>query len=194
MVIKLDLIILYKCYRHENTSKESQKYICDNFWCVRPLPADSGHILHQQNSQKSWKMSKIAIFQKSIFFYIVAGNMIFCQKLALWTLETTQKPYIDPSTTYDCNWEKMKKIVFFTSKIKVKNFSKSIFLADEVRPPNQYWGSIHPIGAPKTPLSCCIGRTPSYWNLALKIPKYSKKRYFFTKVLFLLLLLRFECC
>ena len=73
----------------------------------------------------------------------------------------------------------------------IKIFGKSIFLADEVRPPNQYWGSIHPIGAPKTPLSCCIGRTPSYRNLALKIPKNLKKPSFFTKVLFLLLSLRF---
>ena len=75
--------------------------------------------------------------------------MIFCQKLALWTLKTTQKPYIDPPTKYDYNFGKMKKIEFFTSKIKVKNFSESIFLADEHLSPNRYWGSIDPIGAPK---------------------------------------------
>ena len=34
-------------------------------------------ILHQQNSRKSSKMSKNAIFQKSIIFDILAGYMIF---------------------------------------------------------------------------------------------------------------------
>ena len=75
--------------------------------------------------------------------------------------------------------KKSKKIGFLTPKIVIKNFSKSIFFADEARPPNQYWGSIHHIGAPKAPLSCCIGHTPSYRNLALKIPKKIQKTIFF---------------
>ena len=75
--------------------------------------------------------------------------MIFHRKLAFWTFESTQKSYIDSPTKYDLILGKVKKIVFFTSKIMVKNFSKPIFPADVVRPANQYWGSIHPIGAPK---------------------------------------------
>ena len=71
----------------------------------------------------------------------------------------------------------------------IKIFSKSICLADEVRPPNQYWGSIHPIGAPKTPLSCYIGRTHSYQNLALKFQSIPKKRLFPRKCCFCCL-----CC
>ena len=43
MVVDWDLIMLCKCYRHENTSKESKEYIFENFSRVRPLPADSGH-------------------------------------------------------------------------------------------------------------------------------------------------------
>ena len=39
MVVDWDLIMLCKCYRHENTSKESKEYIFENFLCVRPLPA-----------------------------------------------------------------------------------------------------------------------------------------------------------
>ena len=147
--LKCNLDVVYTCYRHENTSKEIQKYISDNFWCARPLPADSGHILHQQKSKKSRKIIKNAIFQKSIFCNIFAKNMIFGRKLALWAPESTQKPYIDLPTWYGYISQKVKKIVFSTSKIMVKNFSKPIFLADVVRPPNQYWGSIHPIGAPK---------------------------------------------
>merc|ERR1712185_602673 len=96
--------------------------------------------------------------------------------------ESTQKPYIDHPTQYGAILLKVEKIVFLTPKIMIKFFWKSIFLADEVRLPNQHWGSIHHIGAPKTPLSCCIGRTPSYRNLALKIPKNLIKPSFFTKV------------
>ena len=107
--------------------------------------------------------------------------MIFGRKLALWGPESTQKPYIDHPTQYGDIWQKVKKIGFLTSKIVIKNFSKSIFFADEARPPNQYWGSIHHIGAPKAPLSCCIGHTPSYRNLALQIPKKSKKPSFFLR-------------
>ena len=88
--------------------------------------------------------------------------MIFGRKSAFWGPESIQKLYIDHPTQYGVIFLKVKKIDFLTPKIMIKFFSKSIFLADEVLPPNQYWGSIHPIGAPKTPLSCCIGRTPSY--------------------------------
>ena len=134
------------------------------------------------------------IFQKSIIFYKVAGNMMFGRKSAFCVPESIQKPYIDHPTQYGIIFQKVKKNRFFDSQNHDKIFLKSIFLADEVRPPNQYWGSIHPIGAPKTPLFRCIGRTSSYRNLALKIQKYSEKPSFFTKVLFLLLLLRFGCC
>ena len=185
--------MLYWCHRYENTSKEFQEHIFDNNSSIRPLPADPGHESDWQNQENHQKVAKNAIFQKSIFFYMVAGNMIFGRKLALWGPESTQKPYIDHPTQYGDIWQKVKKIGFLTPKIVIKIFSKSIFFADEARPPNQYWGSIHHIGAPKAPLSCCIGHTPSYRNLALKIPKKSKKTPFFAKVLFLLLLLRFGC-
>ena len=149
MVIKLDLMMLYKCYRHENTSKESQEYIFENYIYVRPLPADSGHHPDRKNHENHQKIEKIAIFQKSIFCYIVAGNMIFGRKSALWTPESPQKAYIDHPTWYGYILKKVKKIAFFTSKISIKNFFRPIILADVVRPPNRYRGSIHPIPAPK---------------------------------------------
>ena len=62
MILKIDLDIVYKLYRHENTSKESQEHIFCNFLYFRPLRADSGHILHQQKSKKSRKITKIDIF------------------------------------------------------------------------------------------------------------------------------------
>ena len=77
-----------------------------------------------------------------------------------------------------------KKNRFFRPKIMIIFFSKSICLADEVRPPNQYWGSIHPIGAPKTALSCYIGRIHSYRNLALKFQSIPKNVYFHESVVF----------
>ena len=95
MAIKFDLMMLYKYYRHENTSEESQEYIFEIFSCVRPLPADSGDRKNHKNHQK---IEKNAIFQKSIFCYIVAGNMIFGRKLTLWTPESPQKAYIDHPT------------------------------------------------------------------------------------------------
>ena len=98
MAIKLDPIMLYKCYRHENTFKESQEYIFEIFICVRPLPADSGHQSGLENHENHQKIEKIAIFQKSIFCYLVAGNMIFGRKTALWTPESPQKAYIDHPT------------------------------------------------------------------------------------------------
>ena len=98
MVIKFDLMMLYKCYRHENTSKKSQEYILENFPCVWPLPADSGHHPYRKNHENHQKIEKIAIFQKSIFCYIVAGNMIFGRKSAPWTPESPQKAYIDHPT------------------------------------------------------------------------------------------------
>ena len=85
-----------------------------------------------------------------MILYVVARNMIFCRKLALWTPESTQKPHIDLPTKYEYIWGKVqKKIAYLTPKIMIKNFSKSIFSADEPLSPNQYWGSIDPIGAPK---------------------------------------------
>ena len=98
MAIKFDRIMLYKCHRHENTSKESQEYIFENFSCVRPLPADSGHQSDRKNHENHQKIEKIAIFGKLIFCSIMAGNMIFGRKSALWTPESPQKPYIDRPT------------------------------------------------------------------------------------------------
>ena len=100
MVIKFDLMMLYKCYRHENTSKESQEYIFENYIYARPLPADSGHHSDRKNHENHQKIEKIAIFQKSIFCYIVAGNMIFGRKWVLWTPESPQKAYIDHPTQF----------------------------------------------------------------------------------------------
>ena len=61
----------------------------------RPIPAtnQAGRI-----TKIIKKSKKIAIFQKSIFCSIVAGNMIFGRKSALWTPESPQKPYIDHPT------------------------------------------------------------------------------------------------
>ena len=60
--LKYDLDVLYTWYRDEIIFKESQEHISDNFLYARPLPADSGHTLHQQNSKKSQKIAKIEIF------------------------------------------------------------------------------------------------------------------------------------
>ena len=84
-----------------------------------------------------------------MILYVVVRNMIFCRKLAFWTPESTQKPHIDLPTQYEYIWGKVKKIEFLTPKIMIKNFPKSTFSADEPLSPNQYWGSIDPIGAPK---------------------------------------------
>ena len=61
--LKYDLDVVYTCYRDEITFKESQEHISDNILYARPLPAHSGHRLHQQNSKKSQKIAKFAIFQ-----------------------------------------------------------------------------------------------------------------------------------
>ena len=68
--------MLYWCHRYENTSKESKEHIFDNISSVRPLPADPGHESDWQNQENHQKIAKNAIFQKSIFCFIVAGNMI----------------------------------------------------------------------------------------------------------------------
>ena len=83
IALKFDLMVLYLCYRYENTSKESQEHIFDNISSVRPLPADPGHESDLQNQENHQKIAKNAIFQKSIFCSIVAGNMIFGRKLVL---------------------------------------------------------------------------------------------------------------
>ena len=72
-------------------------------------------------------MSKNTIFENSIFFYKVAGNMIFCRKLALWTPESTQKPHIDFPTKYEYIWGKVKKNRIFDPKNHDKKFSKVDF-------------------------------------------------------------------
>ena len=69
--------------------------IFDNISSVRLLPADPGHESDFQNQENHQKIAKNAIFQKFIFCYIVAGNMIFGRRLVLWTPESTQKAYIE---------------------------------------------------------------------------------------------------
>ena len=93
-------MVLHKCHRYENTSKESQEHIFDNISSVRPLPADPSHESDLQNQENHQKIAKNAIFQKSIFCYIVAGNMIFDRKLIFWTPESTQKAYIEHLTQF----------------------------------------------------------------------------------------------
>ena len=137
MTLKIDLDIVYRFYRHENTSKESQEHIFKIFSYIQVFPADPGHESHRPKSQKSLKNRKNQFFQKLIYCDIVSGNMNFGRKWVLWTLQSTPKPYIDLPTQYGSNFE------------KVKNFPKSIFPADESRPPNRYCGSIHPVSAPK---------------------------------------------
>jgi len=61
----------------------------------RPIPATNYIGQNRKNRQKS---KKNPIFQNSIFFYVVSGNMIFGRKSALWGPESTQKPYIDYPT------------------------------------------------------------------------------------------------
>ena len=53
--LKYDLDVVYTCYSDEMTFKESEEHISDNLLYARPLPADSGHRLHQQNSKKITK-------------------------------------------------------------------------------------------------------------------------------------------
>ena len=65
---------------YENTSKESQEHSFDIISSVRPLSADPGHESDFQNQENHQKIANNAIFQKSIFCYIVAGNMIFGRK------------------------------------------------------------------------------------------------------------------
>ena len=99
IAFKFNQMVLHKCHMYENTSTESQEQIFDNISSVRPLPADPGHesdLPNQENHQK--KFAKNAIFQKSIFCYIVAGNMIFVRKWVHWTPESTQKAYIEHPT------------------------------------------------------------------------------------------------
>ena len=62
--LKFDLDVVYTCYRDENTSKEPQEYILNNFSYFWPLPADSGHDLHQQKSRKIVKYVKKYDFSK----------------------------------------------------------------------------------------------------------------------------------
>ena len=137
---------MYTCYRDEITFKESEEHISDNFLYARPLPADSGHILHQQKSKKSRKIIKNAIFQKSIFCDIVAENMIFGRKLALWAPESTQKPYIDLPTQYGYISQKVKKNRIFHPK----NHGKKFFEAD-------FFGRCGPATKP------ILGIDTSYW-------------------------------
>ena len=85
-------MVIYTCFRYEKTSKDSEERIFDVSKSIQMVPADSGHDLHQENQQKSQKSSKHAVFQKSIIFYVMAGNMIFGRKYVLWYPKTTQKP------------------------------------------------------------------------------------------------------
>ena len=149
MTLKIYLDVVYRFYSHENTFEDSQEHILKFFSYIRPFLADPGHESHRPKSQKSLKNRKNQFFQKSIYCDIVSGNMNFGRKRVLWTLQSTQKPYIDLPTQYGSNFLKLKKIVFLIPKIMIKNFPKSIFPADESRPPNRYWGMIHPIGALK---------------------------------------------
>ena len=64
MTLKFDLDVVHRCYRDENTSKESQEYIVNNFSYFWPLPADSGHESHQQKSQKIIQYVKKYDFSK----------------------------------------------------------------------------------------------------------------------------------
>ena len=70
MVIKLDLMMLYKCYRHENTSKDSKEYIFENYIYMpghfRPIPA----IIQIGKITKIIKKSKKSRFFKNRYFVI----------------------------------------------------------------------------------------------------------------------------
>ena len=116
------------------------------FGHFRPIPATNQIDKNYENHQKN---EKNATFQKPTCCCVVAGNMIFGRKSALWTPESPQKAYIDHPTQYGYILKKVKKIAFFTSKISIKKFFRPNILADVVRPPNQYCGSIYPIPAPK---------------------------------------------
>ena len=142
MVVKFDLMRLYKCYRHENTSKESKEYIFEIFSCVQPLPTDSGHQSDRKNHENNQKIKKIAIFQKSIFCFIVAGNRPSGPRKA------PRKPILTILHDMAIFWKKSKKSHFYLQNQHKKNFRPNI-LADVARPTNQYRGSIHPIPSPK---------------------------------------------
>ena len=70
------------------------------FGYFRPIPATIPHESDWQNQENHQKIAKNAIFQKSIFCYIVAGNMIFGRKCVLWTPESPQKAYIEHPTQF----------------------------------------------------------------------------------------------
>ena len=96
-------------------------HVSGHFW---PIPATNQIGKNHENHQK---IEKIPIFQKSIFCCIVAGNMIFGRKLALWTPEKPHKAYIDHPTSYGYILKKVKKLHFSPPKSAWKNFSGRIF-------------------------------------------------------------------
>ena len=61
MTLKCDLDVVYKCYMHENTSKESQEHVFEHFEMIRPFPADPGHESHRPKWQKSQKKMELKL-------------------------------------------------------------------------------------------------------------------------------------
>ena len=60
----------------------------------RPIPA-TYYVGQNRKNRKKFDFSKI-----HIFFYIVAGNMIFGRKSVLWNPESPQKAYIEHPTQF----------------------------------------------------------------------------------------------
>ena len=118
---KFDLMHVYRCFGYENTSLEFKEHIFVKFMCFWPFPADSGHQWNREKSKNHQKMSKNAIFQKLIFCYVVAGNVIFGRKMTLWGPESPQKPYIDHPTSWGPN---LYYIIVSESNFKKHHFSK----------------------------------------------------------------------
>ena len=181
--LKHNLDVVCTCYRHENTSKESQEHIFEYFGGVPAISGRSRPLI------KSAKIEKIVKNRKKCDFWKVDIFLYGGRKYDIWPEIGPLGPGKHPETLY-CpsnviwlHFTKSQKNRNFHFKNHGKNFFKANFLADVVRRPNQYWGSIDPIGAPKALLSCCMSYVPSYLNLALKIPKNSQKGTFFTFLL-----------
>ena len=142
MAIKLDLIMLYKCYRHENPFKESQKYIFENFICVRPL-IRFGKSRKSSKNRKNRDFSKIDILLFSGWKYDIWPEIS-----SLDPGKPSESLYL-PSYIIWLYFVKSQKNRIFHLQNQHKIFFRSNILADVARPPNQYQGSTHHIPAPK---------------------------------------------
>ena len=116
IALKFDLMVLHKCHRYENTSKESQEHIFDNIYRsghFRPIPATNQICKIKKIIKKSPKMR----FFKNPYFVIkwpeiwyLAGNGSFGPQKA------PRKPILNILHNLAIFSEKQKKSHFWSSK------------------------------------------------------------------------------